>query len=250
MTIQRPKVSVCMAAFQGERYVAAQLQSILIQLSDNDEVIVVDDHSSDRTCDEVRSLGDARIRLIERPVNQGVAKSFEEALSHATGSVIFLSDQDDLWAHGKVPIVLRAFESNPRVTLVVTDAALIDEDGNALGDRYYASRGRFSSGVLSNLIRCKFLGCTMAFRSGLVPKVLPFPHKFDVLHDMWIGIVNSMTSGNTLYIDEPLVCYRRHSGSVTAGQLTRRRQLQTRWHLLKVVLSFWIKDRLGRRVEG
>ena len=248
MTIERPKVSVCMAAFQGERYVAAQLQSILIQLSDNDEVIVVDDHSSDRTCDEVRSLGDARIRLIERPVNQGVAKSFEEALSYATGSVIFLSDQDDLWAHGKVPIVLRAFESNPRVTLVVTDAALIDEDGNPLGDCYYASRGQFSSGVLSNLVRCKFLGCTMAFRSELVPKVLPFPHKFDVLHDIWIGVVNSITSGNTLYIDEPLVCYRRHSRSLTAGRLSRMRQLQTRLHLLYTVVRYWIRDLLRHRV--
>jgi glycosyltransferase involved in cell wall biosynthesis len=248
MTIERPKVSVCMAAFQGERYVAAQLQSILIQLSDNDEVIVVDDHSSDKTCDEVRSLGDGRIRLIERPMNQGVAKSFEEALSYATGSVIFLSDQDDLWAHGKVPIVLRAFESNPRVTLVVTDATLIDEDGNRLGNSYYAWRGQFSSGVWSNLVRCKFLGCTMAFRSELVAKVLPFPHQFAVLHDIWIGVVNAITSGSTLYIDEPLVRYRRHSRSFTAGRLNRMHQLHTRLHLLYTVVNYWIRDRLFHRV--
>jgi len=248
MTIERPKVSVCMAAFQGERYVSAQLQSILVQLSDSDEVIVVDDHSSDRTCEEVRSLGDPRIRLIERPRNQGVAKSFEEALSYATGSVIFLSDQDDLWARGKVSIVLRAFASNPRVTLVATDAALIDEDGNRLGNSYYAWRGPFSSGVWSNLVRCKFLGCTMAFRSELVPKVLPFPHQFAVLHDIWIGVVNSITSGSTLYIDEPLVCYRRHSRSFTAGRLSRIRQLQTRLHLLYTVVRYWIRDRLCHRV--
>jgi glycosyltransferase involved in cell wall biosynthesis len=245
----KPKISVCMAAYQGERYIAAQLRSILAQLSEDDEVIVVDDHSSDRTCEEVGSLSDTRVHLVEHRTNQGVAHTYQEALSQATGSVIFLSDQDDLWVPCKVATVLQAFERNPDVTLVVTDASLIDEAGNRLGVSYYASRGKFRSGVLSNLIRCKFLGCLMAFRSELVPKILPFPPRCgDVLHDFWIGVVNSIKSGNTLYIDRELVWYRRHSGSVTAGQLTRMRQLQTRWHLLNAVLGYWIKDRLGRRV--
>lgn len=248
MTNETPKISVCMAAYQGERYIAAQLRSILDQLSENDEVIVVDDHSSDKTCDEVRSLGDARVHLVEHGTNQGVAQTFEEALSLTTGSVIFLSDQDDLWVPGKLAAVLQAFESNPDATLVVTDAMLMDEDGNRIGDSYYASRGRFRSGFLANLIRCKFLGCLMAFRSKLLLKILPFPHGYDVLHDIWIGIVNSVTSGETLYLDKRLVWYRKHSGSVTAGRLTRMRQLQIRWHLFNAVLKFWIKDRLGRRI--
>jgi glycosyltransferase involved in cell wall biosynthesis len=250
MMTGRPKISVCMAAFQGERYIADQLRSILVQLSGDDEVIVVDDYSSDATCDEVRSLGDARIRLVERRSNQGVVKSFEEALSQATGSVIFLSDQDDLWAPGKVETALRAFASNPEITLVATDAALMDENGVQLGTSYYAIRGRFRSDFMSNLIRNKFLGCTMAFRSELVPKVLPFPHGRDILHDIWIGVVNSIISGNTLYIDEPSVWYRRHSRSMTAGKLPWMRKLRTRWHLLKAVMRFWIKDRLGRRIAA
>jgi glycosyltransferase involved in cell wall biosynthesis len=247
MSMNRPKVSVCMASFQGERFIAAQLRSILNGLSDDDEVIVVDDHSSDRTCDEVRSLGDPRVRLVERHVNQGVAKTFEEALLYATGTVIFLSDQDDVWAPQKVEIVLQAFESNLGVTLVVTDAALIDDEGNPVGSSYYEMRGSFRSGFLSNLFRCKFLGCTMAFRSKLLSRVLPFPRKFDVLHDLWIGIINSITNGKTLYLDQPLVQYRRHSGSVTAGKLSGVRQLATRLHLLAAATDYWITDRLRGR---
>jgi glycosyltransferase involved in cell wall biosynthesis len=95
--------------------------------------MIVDDHSSDRTCDQVRSMGDSRVRLIERLSNQDVALTFEEALSRATGSVIFLSDQDALWAPGKVATVWQALRRNPEVMLVVTDAALIDGDGNRLG---------------------------------------------------------------------------------------------------------------------
>jgi glycosyltransferase involved in cell wall biosynthesis len=248
MTFGGTRISVCIAAFQGERFIAAQLRSILAQLTEADEVIVVDDHSSDGTCDQVRSLSDSRVRLIERLSNQGVALTFEEALSCATGSLIFLSDQDDLWVPGKVATVWQAFERNPDVMLVVTDAALIDEDGNRLGASYYASRGRFHPGFISNLIRNKYLGCLMAFRSGLLPKILPFPRGYDVLHDIWIGVVNSVTSGNTFYIDQPLVWYRRHSGGVTSGKLTRMRQLQTRLHLFTAVMNLWIRDRLGRRV--
>jgi glycosyltransferase involved in cell wall biosynthesis len=248
MTIDRAKVSVCMAAYQGEKYIAAQLQSILVQLSADDEVIVVDDHSLDGTCDQVRRLRDSRIRLIERSANQGVAKSFEEALSHTTGSVIFLSDQDDLWDAEKVRTVIEALESNPRVTLVATDAALIDQDGKPLGSSYYAWRGSFRSGFFSNLVRNKFLGCTMTFRAALLPKILPIPGGGDILHDIWIGAVNSVTSGATLYIDKPLVFYRRHVNSLTVGKLTRVRQLRIRVELLRAVMSFWIKARLRGRV--
>ncbi len=248
MTTERPKISVCMAAFQGQRFIAAQLGSILDQLSENDEVIIVDDHSSDGTPDKVRSLGDPRIQLVENSTNQGIAKTFEEALSRANGSVIFLSDQDDIWMPGKVDKVRLAFENNPNVALIVSDALLVDEANNPLGPSYYQSRGSFRSGFLANLFRSKFLGCTMAFRSRLLTKILPFPRDCgDVVHDFWIGVVNSITTGNTLYIDEPLVRYRRHSAAVTGGKLTRTRQLRTRFDLLCAVVNFWTKDRLSRR---
>ena len=239
VAVERPKVSVCMAAYQGERYIALQLRSILEQLSDSDEIIVVDDNSSDRTREEVISLDDARVQLLEHRANQGVAKSFQEALGHATGDIIFLSDQDDIWLHSKVARFLEIFRKNADVNVVISNAALIDENGNPLGRSYYELRGRFRSGLISNLIRCKFLGCLMAFRSALLPKVLPFPTGCgDVLHDFWIGTVNTMSSGKTMFLDEELVCYRRHASSVTAGKLSTARQMQTRWCLFKAVIRF------------
>ncbi len=160
-------------------------------------------------------------------------RTFQEALLRATGDIIFLSDQDDIWSLRKVQQVLRVFELDPGVTLVVTDAALIDEDGKPIGASYYDMRGTFRAGLLSNLLRCKFLGCLMAFRAELVLKILPFPSGCgDVLHDFWIGVVNSITSGSTRYLEEPLVCYRRHPGAVTKGKLSTERKVQIRLNLL------------------
>jgi glycosyltransferase involved in cell wall biosynthesis len=236
-----------MAAFQGEKFIAAQLASILVQLSEADEVIVVDDCSADRTRDVVRRLADSRVRLLEHAVNQGVTKTFEDALTQATGEVIFLSDQDDLWAADKVQSILDIFQSKRDVVVAASNAALIGPSGQPLGPSYYQLRGQFRSGLLSNLIRCKFLGCTMAFRSELLPKVLPFPRTFQVLHDLWIGSVNSLTGGRTFFLDQNLVLYRRHPDSVTAGKLKTGSRLKNRLHHIAAVGTYWVTSRMGSR---
>ena len=137
----RPKISVCMAAYQGENYISLQLRSILGQLSADDEVIVVDDGSTDHTCGEVAALQDARLVLMENNRNQGVLRAFESALSSSSGEIVFLSDQDDLWFPKKVETVLQVFANDPDLMLVASDAILVDEDGAKIGDSFYAKRG-------------------------------------------------------------------------------------------------------------
>jgi glycosyltransferase involved in cell wall biosynthesis len=211
----RPKISVCVAAYQGGRYIALQLCSILAQLCPNDEIIVVDDASTDNTCGEVSALQDARLLLLRHTHNQGVLRAFETALSRSTGEIAFLSDQDDLWLPKKVDTILDAFTRDPDLMLVASDAILIDQDGAKIGDSFYAERGRFRAGLWSNLLIGKFHGCTMAFRSALLRKALPFPPGRLVHHDTWIGCMNALMRGKAKYIAEPLVAYRRHSTNVT-----------------------------------
>lgn len=241
---ERLPVSVCMAAYNGERYITAQLQSILSQLQEHDEIIVVDDASTDGTKERVRALNDGRIRLVEHSRNLGVLRTFEDAIRMASGHILFLSDQDDLWAANKISIVLRAFQLYPEANVAVSDAALIDENDVPLGRSYYAQRGKFRSNVLSNIIRCSYLGCSMAFRSRIRAKILPFPTESDVLHDLWIGAVNSLTGGKTIYLDHSLVAYRRHEGNATGnGRLTIRHQIRLRWDLCRSLAKFWLQSR-------
>jgi glycosyltransferase involved in cell wall biosynthesis len=204
-----------MAAFQGERYIGAQLDSILNQLSSIDEVIIVDDASTDGTRQVISTLQDHRIILIRNTSNQGVRRSFETGLSRASGQIVFLSDQDDLWLPRKVEAVVGSFLADPDLMLVSSDATLIDEDSVQIGDSFYATRGKFRAGLLSNLLIGKYHGCTMAFRSSLLQTALPFPRAKEAHHDTWIGCVNALLGGKTKYIDEPLVAYRRHATNVT-----------------------------------
>jgi GT2 family glycosyltransferase len=246
----RPSVSVCMAAYNGERYIADQLQSILGQLLPGDELIVVDDASTDNTKTKVRLLNDGRIRLIEHSKNLGVASSFEDAIRAASGEVLFLSDQDDIWESNKVSITLNAFRLHPEVDVIVSDASLIDQDGVSIGGSYYACRGKFRAGVLANILRCSYLGCTMAFRNSISAKILPLPSA-DVFHDLWIGAANALVGGRTLYIDAPLVRYRRHDANATGNKrLSSTRRICIRWELCRSLAKFWLKNHRAVSTAG
>ena len=104
----RQPVSVCMATYNGARFVADQLRSILYQLQDDDEVVVSDDGSRDETLAIIRAFADHRIRILERTGRpRGPVANFGHALAHARYDIIFLSDQDDLWFEHKVETVVR-----------------------------------------------------------------------------------------------------------------------------------------------
>src|SRR5450759_5141604 len=90
-------ISICMASYNGSRYIERQLLSILCQLGEADEVILVDDHSSDATLEVVERLSDKRIKIYRNGSNEGVLRTFERAIGLASGDIIFLSDQDDVW---------------------------------------------------------------------------------------------------------------------------------------------------------
>jgi glycosyltransferase involved in cell wall biosynthesis len=242
---KRPSISVCMAAYNGERYITAQLLSILSQLAAEDEVIVVDDASTDGTRERVQSLQDGRIRLIEHSRNMGVSRTFEDAIRGASGMILFLSDQDDLWVADKVSTILQQFQDNPSVTLVASDAAPIDQGGNSISESYLAGRGNFSPGLFANLIRNHYIGCTLAFRASLGSEFLPLPHRFDILHDIWIGVRNSLARGQAVYIDRPLILYRRHPHTVTGRKgLTLSHRIRVRLHLLLALAEFSISKRI------
>jgi GT2 family glycosyltransferase len=238
----RPRLSVCMAAYNGSRYITAQLESILSQLAPDDEVVIVDDASNDQTIDKILDMRDPRIRLYRHSVNSGVLRTFEDAIRAASGRIIFLSDQDDLWDPRKVVTVLEAFNSHPDVSLVATDNALIDATGALISESYFASKGPFRQGLCANLIRNRFGGCTMAFRADILSDVLPLPHGYDVLHDIWIGVRNSLSGHKSLYIAKPLVLNRRHATTATGRErLTLSHRVRLRLHLLLALANFPIR---------
>jgi GT2 family glycosyltransferase len=230
----RRRLSVCMASYNGSRYIREQIDSILSQIEPGDELIVVDDCSGDDTPAIVRGFKDGRVRLVQNERNCGPVRTFERALECATGDVIFLSDQDDVWADDKVGSILAVFAQQPEVSLVFTDTEVIDATGTRLG-RSFLGETR-SWGGLFTLISNRYLGCTMAFRRKVLDTVLPFPPDIP-MHDSWIGLANILV-GKSKFLDVQLVRYRRHSGNATGRKrLSLKAKVQHRWTLGKCLVS-------------
>ena len=123
------RTSVCMATFNGKTYVGRQLETILDQLSPDDEVIVVDDCSTDGTIEAVKGLNDPRVALHVNDRNRREVYSFSRAISLARHQFIFLSDQDDVWLPGRVALMREALQT---ASLVTTNFEWIDQEERPL----------------------------------------------------------------------------------------------------------------------
>lgn len=205
------KKSVCMAVYNGAAHLREQMESILAQLAPADEVIVVDDRSTDESVDILMQFRDPRMRLLLNEVNLGVVRSFERAVRASSGDIVFLADQDDVWLPGKVDSVTRVLLAGPYVA-VVTDAIIVDGDNYILEPSFFRFR-RTQPGFVANLYRNGYLGCAMAFTAKARSWILPFPAGIN-MHDEWIGLVCDLL-GEVKFMDVPLVAYRRHGANAT-----------------------------------
>ena len=236
----RRRVSACMAAFNGSRFIDVQLDSILTQLHELDEVVIVDDCSRDDTVARILTFDDPRVRLLEHMQNAGVVAAFEDALRSATGDVLFLCDDDDVWAPTKVKRFLDLFESKPNVGLATSRVCLIGEDGQPLPNSRVNRDGRFLSGFWQNVFKNHFQGSAMAIRASLLGRMLPFPKYKSLQHDAWIGTRNEIARSGAAFLDEDLLFYRRHSQNASRGK-TRFNQFRTRVELLMAHISYALR---------
>lgn len=233
--------TVCIATYNGEKYIVAQLKSILEQLQPKDEIVVSDDGSTDNTIAKIESVGDKRVRVIHSGYHM-VKKNFENALRAARGDIIFLSDQDDVWLPGKYARCVKELE---RVDLVCTNSIMTDEDLQVVNEDFF-SLYHSGPGIFKNAFNNTYYGSCMAFRRKLLDKALPFPKTREIGHDIWLGLVAEMT-GTVVFINTPYLLYRRHSGTSTQTDAlwTRSKRpflvkIWSRLVVLSAVVRFYI----------
>ena len=165
------KISVCLATYNGEKYIKEQLDSILPQLSANDEIIISDDNSTDDTINIIRSLNDERIKIYVNKT-KGIVKNFENALNNASGDIIFLSDQDDVWKNDKVKKILSAFSSDNSLTLVFSNAEIIDENGISKNYNFFKDNEANYTSIFKAFFKNQFLACQISLVMGFLPALL------------------------------------------------------------------------------
>jgi glycosyltransferase involved in cell wall biosynthesis len=214
-------ISVCVATYNGEKFIKEQIDSIINQLSNEDEIIISDDGSADKTLEILESYNDERIKIFHHKNDKSfrgkrlatfyyVTQNFENALMKASGDYIFLSDQDDIWKPNKVSEFKKLLEHH---NVVMSSFEIINEKLEVTNKQFWTNVP-YKKNVMYNIAKIPFIGCCMAFRKEFINKYLPFP-KGLLLHDIWLGIMG-VSSRSIAYINKPLISYRKHTNNVSA----------------------------------
>lgn len=223
-----PDVDILLATYNGERYLAAQLDSILRQSYGGWRLLIRDDGSTDATPaiiagfaaghpDKVRVIADGRGNL-------GAKGNFSALLEAATAGYAMFADQDDVWLPGKAAACRDAMRAladrhgDDTPLLVHCDARLVDAD---LGETHPSYRRyqridpvtsrRINRALLQNVA----LGCTQMFNRRLIELAAPVPAAARG-HDWWVSLT-AAAMGRIGHLDEALVLYRQHAGNAVGA---------------------------------
>ena len=213
-------VSVALATFHGGEFLKEQMDSILAQLSEQDEVVVAYQPSRDDTLAilEDYAARDPRVRILHNP-QTGVTSNFNLALSHCRGEYIFLSDQDDVWLPQKRQAVLDCF-AQTGADMVIHDAVHTDQALHPQKETFFQIYP-IGPGKLRNILLPRMSGCCMAMTRQMKDKLLPIPEIRG--YDQWLA-VGAEFLGEIAYLDQVLLLHRLHGENVTPSS---RRSLST-----------------------
>ena len=222
--------SVVLCTYNGERWLPELWRSLLAQTRVPDQVVVRDDASGDGTFALLQELAEEaqargiRVMLARNERNLGFVGNFEAALADASGEIVCLCDQDDVWHPQKIALMTESFERRPNLLLLHSDARRVDEAGHDLHcglfdalevtrrERALIHGGRAFDALLRRNLAT---GATLAFRRSLLDEVAPFPSEW--VHDEWLAII-AAAIGEVDCLEQPLIDYRQHGGNQIGAQ--------------------------------
>lgn len=228
------EVDIILAAYNGEKYIAEQLKSILMSDYSEIKIWVFDDCSSDNTKNIIEAMSSeypGKIKYICNDNRKGGSKSFLNGLIYArnhkedTESRVYymFSDQDDFWLPNKISLSLSAIKRVENIgkqhkpSLVFTDAYVTDEKLNIIAESYFSQvRLNTSKTDLAHLLaENKCIGCTTIFNDELAAYIKTVPEMLR-FHDWWMALAAS-AFGNIVYYNVKTIKYRQHSDNVVGS---------------------------------
>ena len=219
--------SVCVATYNGEKYIEEQLVSIYKQLTDKDEIIVSDDGSKDGTIAVVEQLKQQypNIKIVKGP-QKGFSCNFENAVKNASCDIILFSDQDDIWKENKVNKIDEVFTKDETCTTILHTMSTFrvgEDEGHEIPMGYH-------SGVFSNWLMSSYWGCCMAVKREFMHRFLPF-REYCVGHDQLTGLMTEKY-GKVCFLNEDLIMHRLHDSNTSFTQPFAKK-LKFRMEMLK-----------------
>ena len=230
------KIGIVLATYNGEKYLAQMLDSLVAQTRPADFIVAVDDGSKDNTPAILKSYQNhlpLQVTILEK--NSGHRAAFSKALELAqpqlsSNDLIALADQDDVWLPQKLEILEKEIQDK---SLVFGDAQVVDANGKIIAEswRSYSKIEKKISIEQQIAGINNVTGCLSLFSASLLDAMLPIPEGVTV-HDRWIAMLADKHNG-VAAIDTPVVQYRIHGnnavGGVAAPSMSKTLETQIQW---------------------
>lgn len=221
------KVNILMATYNGEKFLAQQIESIQKQTFKEWNLLIRDDGSSDKTCDIIRNFTakDSRISFINENEhhNLGVIKSFFMLVNYEVADFYFFSDQDDVWLPEKLSVSLEAakHKASDVPLLVYTDLKVVNQELNILQDSMIRAQSHHANTtLLPELTENTVTGGTMMINHALAEKW--FTPNDILMHDWFLALL-AASLGEIIYLDLPTQLYRQHDNNVLGARTMDKR---------------------------
>lgn len=238
-------ISVAMATYNGAKFIREQVDSILTQSVQDFELVICDDCSTDETFQILKNYEERemRVKVYQNPVNLGFKKNFECVINHCHGDLIALSDQDDIWNCDHLEKLLAEIKGD--VQIVCGHPIFVDEHNKELPRKYdylkmdYVPSNNVDMARHILLGNSTFQGASMLIKKDFFKIALPMPEGANY-HDSWFAALACFTGG-LVYVNEPIMRYRRNSNSVTKETM---RKTAFRTFVGAILLNHALLDRL------
>lgn len=217
-------VSIVLATYNGEKYLAKQLDSLFLQTYSNIEIIAVDDCSSDNTVGILQQFAEKHqnMKVFVNETNLGFIKNFEKGCTLTNGELIAFCDQDDYWHREKIEKMAAAIGEH---AIIYCDSVVCDEDLNEKGIKI-SDLVHFKSwnNCLQLAVFCRIYAHAMLFKRSFFNKAYPF--LAIIPPDWWLPYLSTFYGGMK-YLPEPLVLYRQHQNNVAGVVGSKRKKNKT-----------------------
>lgn len=254
--INSTDLTILLPVYNGEKFLASQLDSLISQTYKNWVCIIRDDGSSDRSVMIINDYIDRypeKFSLVEDELGNLGVKNSLNILSKCVETPFFgFCDQDDVWHPNKLEISVDIIKAsnyrNGVPILVYCDMSVTDEKLNILHNSFFKMLygGRYSVSLNGLPIINTVAGCSMVGNDSLLNACFPIP-VVAPMHDFWVAIVAKL-SGCVFHIDKPLMYYRQHDkNQLGAGKI---RNLLTRIYArIRQPLGFFKDTRNNRNTR-
>lgn len=219
------QICIIMAVYNGETYLAEQIDSLLKNSCQNFTLHIFNDHSQDSSqiiIDEYAGKYPDKIFAHHHSENHGVIRNFLEGTQVMDADYYMFCDQDDVWMPDKIKRSLEAMEQLESTAgdlpcIVFGDARMVNQDLQELAPSFQRQSGYHTDALdpAHILMENKLNGCSILFNRALRQMLTVFPTEIR-MHDWWVALIGAFF-GKILYLDEPMLLYRQHEKNVVGG---------------------------------